>query len=351
MISQEEFTVIHTLKAQGHSIRAIARITGLDRRTVARRLKESDRKPYARRKYPSKLDAFKPYIEQRLFQALPARIPSTVVLQEIVSRGYEGKLRILQEYMGKWYAAHGFGKPNEPIVRFETAPGYQAQVDWTVIRGGKEPIYAFVMLLSYSRVPFVYFTDSMRQEIWQSCHEKAFAYFGGVPQTILYDNLKSVVVKRDKYGKGEHGFNAAFLDFSKGWFTPKLCRPYRAQTKGKVERFNRYLKENFYTPLKAALKGSGVVVTPQLLNHHVFGWIARTNERVHDTTKAKPARRLQKERRHLRPYLPKAVSPQISNSDTKASAISTTLPTVEITYRTRLEEYDAILSKRAYHAS
>ncbi len=349
MISQEEFTVIHTLKAQGHSIRAIARITGLDRRTVTKRLKEPNPKPYARREYPSKLDAFKPYIEQRLSQALPARIPSPVILEEIVSRGYDGKLRILQEYMGKWYAAHGFGKPDEPIVRFETVPGHQAQVDWTVIRGGKEPIYAFVMLLAYSRAPFVYFTDSMRQERWQSCHEKAFAYFGGVPQTILYDNLKSVVVQRDKYGKGEHGFNPAFLDFSKGWFTPRLCRPYRAQTKGKVERFNRYLKENFYVPLKAALQGSGVTVTPELLNHHVFGWIARTNERIHDTTKAKPSMRLEEERRHLRPYLPpRAVARAMEKKD---SAPLSALPPIEITYRTRLEEYDAILAQRACHAS
>ena len=349
MISQEEFTMIHTLKAQGYSIRAIARITGLNRRTVTRRLKEPKRKPYAGREYPSKLDAFKPYIEQRLSRALPARIPSPVILEEIASHGYKGKLRILQEFMGRWYTKHGFGKLDEPIVRFETAPGYQAQVDWTVIRSGKRPIYAFVMLLAYSRAPFVYFTDSMRQEIWQSCHEKAFAYFGGVPRTILYDNLKSVIVQRDKYGKGEHGFNPAFLDFSKGWFTPRLCRPYRAQTKGKVERFNRYLKENFYIPFNAALKGSGVAVTPELLNHHVFGWIARTNERIHDTTRAKPSERLEEERRHLRPYLPKTVSTQSTKK--KKPIASCALPSIEISYRTRLEEYDAILSQRVCHAS
>lgn len=349
MISQEEFIVIHTLKAQGYSIRAIARITGLNRRTVTRRLKEPKRKPYVRRDYPSKLDTFKPYIEQRLFQALPARIPSPVILEEIESRGYEGKLRILQEFMGRWYREHGFGKSDEPIVRFETAPGHQAQVDWTVIRSGKRPIYAFVMLLSYSRAPFVYFTDSMHQETWQSCHEKAFAFFGGVPRTILYDNLKSVVVKRDKYGKGEHGFNPAFLAFSKGWFTPRLCRPYRAQTKGKVERFNRYLKENFYIPIKAALQGSGVTVTPELLNHHVFGWIARTNERIHETTKAKPSERLKEERRYLRPYLPKTALTQMTKKKDPIAAC--TLPAIEISYRTTLEEYDAILTKRVCHAS
>ncbi|WP_456456961.1 IS21 family transposase [Nitratifractor sp.] len=347
MISQEEFTVIHTLKAQGYSIRAIARMTGLDRRTVSRRLKQSERKPYAKREYPSKLDRFKPYIQKRLEEALPKRIPSTEILEEIVLRGYDGKLRILQEYMGKWYTEHGFGKAEDPIVRFETKPGYQAQVDWTVIRGGKSPIYAFVMLLSYSRAPFVYFTDNMRQDTWQRCHEKAFVYFGGVPQTILYDNLKSVVIKRDKYGKGKHGFNDAFLDFSKGWFEPRLCRPYRAQTKGKVERFNRYLKENFYIPLKASLKGSGVTITPDLLNLHVFGWIARTNERVHATTLARPTDRLQEERKYLRPYRPEVSAPVKLESFTTNRSI----PAIMIDYQTRLQEYEAIVPRRIDHAS
>lgn len=59
---------------------------------------------------------------------------------------------------------------------------------------------------------FVYFTDNMKQTTWQDCHIKAFEYFGGVPQTLLYDNLKSVVIQRDKYGKNQHGFNN---DFSK----------------------------------------------------------------------------------------------------------------------------------------
>ena len=89
---------------------------------------------------------------------------------------------------------------------------------------------------------FVYFTDNMRQETWQECHIKAFEYFGGVAQTLLYDNLKSVVIQRDKYGKNQHGFNNDFLEFAKDNFIPKLCKVYRAKTKGKVERLNLYLK-------------------------------------------------------------------------------------------------------------
>jgi len=130
------------------------------------------------------------------------------------------------------------------------------------------------MILSYSRAHFVYFTDSMRQEVWQECHERAFVYFGGTPKTILYDNLKSAIIERDKYGKDKHGFNQEFLDFSKGWFIPKVCKPFRAQTKGKVEKLNRYVKENFYIPLKASLKGSGIAIKnmPDIAIHCTATW-------------------------------------------------------------------------------
>lgn len=243
--------MIHTLKAQGYSIRAIARMTGLNRRTISKRLKEENLKPYKKREFKSKLDDYKQYIKERAVSALPDKIPSTVIYEEIKEMGYEGKIRILQIYLKKLYE-NNFAKKDEKIIRFETKPGFQAQCDWTVLRKSKEPLYAFVMVLGYSRFTYVEITDNMRGETFQKCHINAFEYFGGIPKTILYDNLKSVVIKRDKYGKNTHGFNNEFLDFSKTYkFIPKLCKPYRPKTKGKVERFNLYLKNNFYKPLKA----------------------------------------------------------------------------------------------------
>ena len=203
MISKEEFIKIHTLKKQGYSKREIARRMGIDRRTVSKRLKEKDLHPYKKRVYPSKLDDYKEYINHRVINALPDKIPVPVILEEIRAQGYKGSIRILQEYIRTLIQT-----PNkeEKPVRFETKPGYQAQVDWTVIRSGKKPIYAFVMVLGYSRMAFINFTDNMRQATWQECHIKAFEYFGGTPRTILYDNLKSVVIQRDKYDKNRHGF-------------------------------------------------------------------------------------------------------------------------------------------------
>jgi transposase len=304
-------------------------------------------KPYEKRSYKSLIDPFKEFIDARLLQALPKRIPSTVIFEEIISKGYQGKIRILQSHMQLWYEAHLGGIKHQEVERFETEPGYQAQVDWTFIKKGKNPIYGFVMMLGYSRAPFVYFTNSMEQAVWQKCHEEAFMYFGGTPQTILYDNLKSAIVKRDKYGKNRHGFNQDFLAFSKDNFVPKVCRPYRPQTKGKVERFNRYLKENFYIPLKASLVGSGIEITPALLNNYIFTWVAKTNERIHGTTGEKPVKRLEEEKAYLTPYLPQLSKPMKEEPELPKAPISK----MDITYFTTLNDYEEMLLEGKRYAS
>lgn len=285
MISQGEFIMIHELKKQGYSLRQIARISGLDRKTVCSRLKEHELKRNKRRRMSSKLDPYKSFIINWINKST-SRIPGPVILEEIKLHGYTGSLRILQEFLTLEYRKR---KIPEPLIRFETEPGYQAQVDWTTIRCGKEPIYAFVMTLGYSRNSFVYFTDNMLSSTLIECHHKAFAYFGGVTQTILYDNMKAVVEKRDAYGTNEHKFHPALLDLAKSYgFTIKLCKPYRAKTKGKVERFNSYLKSNFYRPLVAKLIDTDVKVSVGLLNSHIGGWLNLANTRIHGTTDKRP---------------------------------------------------------------
>jgi len=336
MINKEEFTVIHTLHKRGYSIRAISKIVGINRRTISRRLKESDVAPYKRVVYKSKLDPYKEYITSRLTQASPENIPSTVIFEEIKKYGYDGGIRILQTFLSKLNIAK---KPKEEIIRFETEPAYQAQVDWTIIRSGKNPIYGFVMVLGFSRMAFVYFTNNMRQETWQECHVKAFEYFGGVPQTLLYDNLKSVVIQRDKYGKNQHGFNNDFLDFSKDNFIPKLCKVYRAQTKGKVERFNLYLKRNFYIPLKSALKGSNIHINTDLLNSKVFSWLEIANSRIHDTTKKKPIQLFKQEQDLLQPFYTSVKKAK----KTKTTKINLEELGIDIKYHTTISDYESIL--------
>lgn len=122
----------------------------------------------------------------------------------------------------------------EPAVRFETEPGRQMQVDWGTMRNGRSPLHVFVAVLGYSRMLYIEFTDNMRYDTLETCHRNAFRFFGGVPREVLYDNMKTVVLQRDAYQTGQHRFHPSLWQFGKEMgFSPRLCRPFRAQTKGR----------------------------------------------------------------------------------------------------------------------
>ena len=94
-----------------------------------------------------------------------------------------------------------------------------------------------------------------------ACHEAAFAFNGGTPHEVLYDNMRTVVIGRDAYGPGKQRLQPGLRDFAHHHgFVPRLCRPYRAQTKGKVERFIHYLRHNFWVPLDSRLRPFGLKV-------------------------------------------------------------------------------------------
>jgi hypothetical protein len=120
---------------------------------------------------------------------------------------------------------------------------------------------------------------------------------------VLYDNMRTVVLERHGYGRGRHRFHPGFLDFARHCgFRPLLCAPYRAQTKGKVERFIRYLRHSFYVPLASRLAQEGLVVDRETANLAVGRWLREVaNARVHGTTGEIPAERLASERLQLQP--------------------------------------------------
>mgnify|MGYP003532960540 FL=1 len=175
--------------------------------------------------------------------------------------------------------------------------GEQLQVDWVEFRKGAAPLHAFCATMGYSRASYVEFVCDMKVATLIGCHERAFVAFGGVPQRILYDNMKTVVIERDTYGEGQHRFHAGFLDFAKHCgFIIKLCRPYRAKTKGKVERFNGYLRRSFYVPLASRLAQSGLQLDVVTANSEVARWLCEVaNERLHGTTQERPSERLRAE--------------------------------------------------------
>jgi transposase len=300
MLKLEAAMEIRILQRQGVPIRAIARELGVARNTVRRYVRDekaSTAKP--RLKRVSKLDAHRTYVEARLKAAAPDRVPVTVLLNELRGRGYTGGYTILCDFV----AGLRPPPPAEPVIRFETGPGQQLQVDWAVFRRGGERLLAFVAVLAWSRFSYVEFARDASLETLLGCHEAAFAALGGVPREILYDNMKTVVLTRDAYGPGQHRFTGAFYDFARHHgFRPRLCRPYRARTKGKVERFIGYLRRSFFVPFASRLEADGLVVDDLAANAAVARWLREVaNARTHGTTGVAPSERLVVERAHLQP--------------------------------------------------
>lgn len=169
--------------------------------------------------------------------AHPYKIPATVIAREIRDQGYRGGMTILRAFI----RSLSVPQEQEPAVRFETEPGRQMQVDWGTMRNGRSPLHVFVAVLGYSRMLYIEFTDNMRYDTLETCHRNAFRFFGGVPREVLYDNMKTVVLQRDAYQTGQHRFHPSLWQFGKEMgFSPRLCRPFRAQSKGKVERMVQY---------------------------------------------------------------------------------------------------------------
>ena len=300
MLAQEQSVEIKVFARQGHSIKAIARELGLSRNTVRKYLRGEESlpryKPRAPR--PTKLDPFKAYLEQRVAAARPHWIPAVVLLREIHERGYAGGISQLKAFPAPFKQ-----RDAEPLARFETPPGKQLQVDLTTIRRGREPLKAFVATLGYSRATFVRFFEREDSEAWLSGLRVAFAYLGGVPEPALFDNAGGIILERDAYGEGLHRWHPALAALAVQYgFLRKVCRPYRAKTKGKVERFNGYLKGSFITPLAATLKSAALKLDVATANAHIGPWCEEiAHQRIHGTTGVKPAVRLAEERLVLLP--------------------------------------------------
>lgn len=273
MLKTEEWMDIRVLHREGHSIKQIARLTERSRNTIRRVLREAG--PTKRRpsRLASKLDPFKGYAKQRFENT---GLTASRIFEELVPMGYTGSLSIVRRYV------HGLRGPKTKLtVRFETPPGKQAQADWAYCgrfehpEGGLVPVYAFLMVLGFSRMLFVEFTSSMKLPELIRCHLSAFRFFGGLPLEVLYDNMRQV-----RSGPGE--WHPLFLDFARHHgFAPRTHRVRRPRTKGKVERMVRYVKESF-------LAGQTFLGLSDL-NARAQSWLASTaNARKHATTGERP---------------------------------------------------------------
>jgi transposase len=284
VITREEWVDIVSLHRQGLSIRAISARLGVSRNTVRAALRRDGPPVRQGRALPSKLDPYKDYLLARL--ADYPELSAIALAEEIRALGYSGGLSILKEFSFPYRQ-----RRKEPVVRFETPPGRQAQVDWSglgrhLFGDAQRTPQLFVMVLGFSRALYAEAVWHADLESFLACHARAFAYFGGVPAEVLYDNAKVVVAERSSDGAR---YNPGLLDFAGRYgYAPRLCRPYRARTKGKVERSIGYLKDRFFV---------GRTFTDlEDLNCQLLGWLdAIANRREHATTKERPIDRLARE--------------------------------------------------------
>jgi transposase len=267
------------------SIQAISALTGWDRKTIRKYLLQPAGVPtYGPRPRPaSKLDPFKPYLEERLRAGV---WNARVLLRELRERNYTGGYTILTD----WLRPQRASARSVAVRRFETPPGQQAQVDWghlgTLEMGGQErKLWGFTFTLGYSRRMMAEAAVDQKLGTLLRMHEEAFRQMGGVPEEILYDRMKTVWLGSDE--RGEIVWHPGFLDFARYWgFAPRLCRPYRAQTKGKVESGVKYVRRNFLCGLQGREPGSLADLNAQLRE-----WVGQVaNQRVHGTTRAADGR-------------------------------------------------------------
>lgn len=271
MVRLEGFMEIQKLHLDGVSVSEIARRLNMDRKTVRKYLRQAPRE-YERSPKSWKIDPFRAYLRERweLGVQNAARL-----FVEIQKRGYAGCATQVKKAVRPWRSEG----QERAFVRFETAPGEQAQMDWGHFGNyGGRRLYGFALTLCWSRMQYVEFTQRQDAETLLNCMVHALDFFGGVTQTVLTDNMKTVVLDRID---GQPRFHAKMLDFASYYgFVPRVCHPYRPQTKGKIESTIRYIKGSFWPGL--------VFDSLRELNRQALVWCDEANRRVHATTREVP---------------------------------------------------------------
>jgi len=276
-------------RQKGLSYKEIGKKHNIDWRT-AKRYSESDEKPVYQlcEPKPSKLDAYKHQIDLWLQEA---PYSAQRIYEKLQEQGFDGKYTIVRQYV----ATRKTDYDEKATVRFETMPGLQGQADWAYFeefkvfeKGEYRKLYCFLLVLGYSRARYIEFVTDMSTNTLIRCHINAFRYFGGYPDEMLYDNMKQIVIKR-LMKQSESKLNKQFEDFAGFYgFKPILCRPYRGQTKGKVERTVSFVRDNFMVGIRYD--------SLEDLNAQAMRWCNKVNQNMHGTTNERPCDRLPKER-------------------------------------------------------
>ncbi len=296
MINVEQWAEIRRLhRVERMSIRAIARRLRLSRNTVRSAIRSSEPPQYRRKAMPSKLDPYKRRIAE-LLEEFP-RLSAVRVHEILTEEGFDGSVRLVRGHLQEVRP-----RPIHAYQRTVYRPGAIGQVDWARMPdpiadplGEPRPVWALIITLGYSRMLTLGFSFRTRMVDFLRCHVQALEFFGGVPHTLVYDNLKSVVVKRQG---AKITFNSEFLAFADHYgFRPLPHWPGEPHEKGLVERPVGYVKGNFW----AGRRFEGY----EDLQDQGQRWRdGVANPRVHAGLHEQPTQRFELERQQLLP-LPK----------------------------------------------
>ena len=289
--------MILELHRQGLSVSAISERTGHDRKTVRKYIRRGLAAPKYKPREPRAtiVAAFEGYLRERV--AAWPQLTGARLLREIRELGYRGGKTAVNDFLRE------VRPPKVPgfEIRFETPPGRQAQVDFAEFRvefasepGLERKVWLFAMVLGHSRYLWAQYVLHQDLPTVLRCHMEAFEHFGGVPREILYDRMKTAVLGEPDADKPII-YNAKLLGCGAHYgFVPRACKPYRAQTKGKVERPYRYIRADFFM----ARRFHDIEDMNRQLRH----WLDTVaNARLHGTTDRIVAEHFAQERPTLGP--------------------------------------------------
>jgi len=274
--------VRHLYEVEGLSHRQIAHQLGLSRKKAARLLRGQG----VQKRASGSIVA--PY--GRLIAEWYRQYPSLKVIQileRLRSHGFTGGYTSVKLFTRPFRQ-----KPKQTYHELVFLPGEEAQVDWMQCRFPFGTVYGFVWILSYSRYLYARFYPGQSMEFFLAGHLEAFREVGGVAHRGRYDNLKSVVIRRQP----QTVFNSQFMDFARHFgFSVYLCTPGRANEKGRVERVIRDMEGFLMTHAFSDLED---------LNRQFARWRAERNGRLHRSTGKAPAVLLAEEKLKPLPALP-----------------------------------------------
>jgi transposase len=276
MLRSRTLNQLRELAADGLSIRQISKRLGLSRNTVRKFLRSTP----ARAVWPRRgsiLDPFKPLVESwvrddRLLHCETMR-------DRLRPLGYGGSVTVIKNFVRPLRPPKG---GRQAVRRYETPPGYQMQIDWATftyaVGEARRRVYGFTAVLSHSRMRFVIFFKRCDTASLLRAVTEAFEYFGGLPETILSDRMKSVLLSVED---GDLVWNPMYADFLASMaVAPRVCRARTPQTKGKVERSIRVVGESFWPGVRFEDIAD--------LNRQARIWVDARNRRIHRTTHARP---------------------------------------------------------------